>query len=148
MGWPLRLDDAASSRSAEKQTDLATANTRPFHRSGFLAHFEFGLRVSYFKATLYRGEIAKHTDFRRFDGGMMMTVDCSAAVVGELGSLLEEATAARIIRFDIQLQGETLMTYVVPSIHTSDHMHFVDGASRGYAATAGHFANNTNRKHP
>jgi hypothetical protein len=126
---------------------LATANTRPFHRSGFLAHFEFGLRVSYFKATLHRGKISQHTDFRKFDGGMMMTVDCSAAVVGELRSLLKEATAARIIRFDMQLQDETLMTYVVPSIQTSDHMHFVDGADGGYPAAARHFANNTNRKH-
>lgn len=69
----------------------------------------------------------------------MMTVDCSVAVVGELRSLLEEATAARIIRFYMHLQNETLMTYVVPSIQTSGHMHFVDGADGGYAAAAGHF---------
>ena len=77
----------------------------------------------------------------------MMTVDCSAAVVGELRSLLKEATAARIIRFDMQLQDKTLMTYVVPSIQTSDHINFVDGADGGYAVAVGHFANNTNRKH-
>jgi hypothetical protein len=36
----------------------------------------------------------------------------------------------------------------VPSIQTSDHMNFVDGADGGYAVAVGHFANNTNRKHP
>jgi hypothetical protein len=93
VGWPSDSMTPQARVAQKKQTDLATANTRPFHRSGFLAHFEFGLRVSYFKATLYRGEISQHTDFRKFDGGMMMTVDCSAAFVGELRSLLKEATA-------------------------------------------------------
>jgi hypothetical protein len=147
VGWPSDSMTPQARIAQKKQTDLATANTRPFHRSGFLAHFEFGLRVSYFKATLHRGEISQHTDFRKFDGGMMMTVNCSAAVVGELRSLLKEATAAKIIRFDMQLQDETLMTYVVPSIQNSDHMHFVDGADGSYPAAARHFANNTNRKH-
>ncbi len=66
----------------------------------------------------------------------MMTVDCAPETVARLRALLEEAAAAGIVRYGLHLQDEALMTCVVPSVLSADHMHFVDGADGGYASAA------------
>jgi hypothetical protein len=99
--------------------------------------FKFGIRIGSFEPANYRREIAVNTDFRKFDDGLMMTVDCSTDATERLRSLLDGAAAKGFIRYGMHLQDEALMTCVVPSVLTSDHMHFVDGAGGGYAAAAG-----------
>ena len=95
-----------------------------------------GRRVGGFDPKIYRREIATNTDFRKFDDGLMMTVDCSQETVAQLRALLEDAQARGVIRYGLHVQDEALMTCVVPSVLTSDHMHFVDGSGGGYAAAA------------
>lgn len=98
--------------------------------------FKFGLKIGSFDPTRYRREIGQNTDYRKFDDALMMTVDCSDAAAEQLRSILDRASISGILRYGMHLQDQALMTCVVPSIHQSDHMHFVDGAGGGYAAAA------------
>jgi hypothetical protein len=98
--------------------------------------FKLKLRVGGFDPDRYRREIYENTDFRKFDDGLFMTVDCSDAVISKLSEKLEEAGKEGLIQYGLHVQGEALMTCVAPSILSSDHMHFIDGAGGGYALAA------------
>ena len=65
-----------------------------------------------------------------------MTIDCRTATAYKLERLLAQAETAGIARFGMHRQSEALMTCIVPSIVTDDHLHFVDGAGGGYAMAA------------
>ena len=98
--------------------------------------FKLGRRVGRFDPNTYRREIAENTDFRKFDDALMMTVDCSDETITALRHLLDRASADGTVRYGLHTQDEALMTCVVPSALSADHMHFVDGAGGGYAAAA------------
>ena len=57
---------------------------------------------------------------------------CPVALVGKL----EDAQARGKIRYGLHAQKEAMMTCFVPSAMSDDHVHFVDGASGGYAQAA------------
>ena len=98
--------------------------------------FKFSIRVGGFEPGRYRREIANNTDFRKFDDGLLMTVDCPSEVITQMRQILDEAQSRGILRYGMHVQDEALMTCIAPSVLSSDHMHFVDGASGGYAAAA------------
>lgn len=98
--------------------------------------FKSGIRIGGFDAGRYRREIAVNTDFRKFDDGLMMTVDCSPDTAARVRAILDEAATEGVILYGLHLQDEALMTCVVPSVRALDHMHFVDGAGGGYALAA------------
>lgn len=98
--------------------------------------FKLRLRVAGFDPERYRREIAVNTDFRKFDDGLMMTVDCSPEAAARLRAILAEAADEGVVRYGLHMQEEALMTCVVPSVLSSDHMHFIDGAGGGYASAA------------
>jgi hypothetical protein len=98
--------------------------------------FKLGVRIGPFEPDRYRREIAENTDFRKFEDGLYMTVDCSIATVHSLRALLERGACECILRYGLHEQEEALMTCVVPSLLSSAHMHFVDGADGGYATAA------------
>lgn len=98
--------------------------------------FRLNIPVGRFDPARYRREIHENSDFQKFDEGLMMTVDCSAETISRLRSVLQSAADEGVIRYGIHLQDEALVTCVVPSVLTSDHMHFIDGADGGYVAAA------------
>jgi hypothetical protein len=98
--------------------------------------FKLGLNLGRFNADRYRREIAVNTDYRKFDDALMMTVDCSPDVARRLRAMLDAAASDGAVRYGLHTQDEAIMTCVVPSVLSSDHMHFVDGAGGGYAFAA------------
>ncbi|WP_435230131.1 DUF3095 domain-containing protein [Pseudopelagicola sp. nBUS_20] len=98
--------------------------------------FKTNLRVGNFKPSEYRVGLAHHADFRKFDDGLKMTLDCDDATHTRIEAVLREAAEREIIRYGLYVQDEAMMTCLVPSKLDSDHMHFVDGASGGYAKAA------------
>lgn len=95
-----------------------------------------GLKIGGFDARRYRRVVGQNADFRKFEDGLKMTVDCDPETEGQLRSLLDQAATDGIVRYGIHAQSEAMMTCIVPSIMTDDHVHFVDGASGGYTAAA------------
>jgi hypothetical protein len=98
--------------------------------------FKTGIRVANFDPTRYRREMAVNTDFRKFDGSLMMTIDCAPDVVNRLRDLLDTAVAEGTVRYGLHMQDEALITCVAPSVQTPIHMHFVDGSDGGYSSAA------------
>ena len=98
--------------------------------------FKTGLKVGGFDPARYRRQLVENTDFRKFDDGLRMTLDCTPALADRLEALLASAAAAGLARYGVHRQSAALMTCFVPSPTRSDHVHFVDGATGGYAAAA------------
>jgi hypothetical protein len=102
------------------------------------AHLVFrrGRPIGGFSPVRYRRQMVDNTDFRKFDDGLMMTIDCSAETADQIEGRLTAARNAGTVRFGLHRQAEALVTCVVPSAIRPDHVHFVDGAAGGYAMAA------------
>ena len=74
------------------------------------------------------------------DGDFYTSANLTAAFGAMIGrqieDLLENASRANICRYGLHRQSSALMTCIVPSPLTRDHMHFIDGGSGGYAMAA------------
>ena len=79
-------------------------------------------------------DVAANADFRKFDDGLRMTLDCSP----EFADAMESAArgGGRIRRIRRAPAGIAQITCYVPSIAERGHMHFVDGAGGGYTMAA------------
>jgi hypothetical protein len=95
-----------------------------------------GTKMKRFDPAGYRRDTAGNTDFRKYDDGLKLTVDCPAETIDELEKLLRAAQAAGIARYGLHRQESALMTCIVPSAFSRDHMHFTDGATGGYTKAA------------
>ena len=84
----------------------------------------------------YRGWVARNSDFRKFDDALRMTIDCSVDTAEALEALLARAEADGTASFGLHRQEAALMTCIVPSYVSDDHVHFLDGAGGGYALAA------------
>ena len=98
--------------------------------------FKTGWKTKNFDPAHYRRMTGLNTDFRKFDDVLRMTVDCTSQTLARAKTMLEAAKADGTIRYGIYEQDAATMTCIVPSIETDDHLHFLDGASGGYALAA------------
>jgi hypothetical protein len=98
--------------------------------------FRTGRPIGGFDPARYSHQLVENTDFRKFDDGLRMTLDCTPALADRLEILLSEAEKQGIARCGLHRQEAALMTCFVPSPTRSDHIHFVDGAMGGYAMAA------------
>lgn len=98
--------------------------------------FRTRLRFGAFDPARYLAQVVANTDFRKFDDGLRMTLDCTPERADRLEGLLAAAEAAGVARCGTHRQSAALMTCFVPSATRDDHVHFVDGALGGYAAAA------------
>lgn len=96
----------------------------------------FNLPVGGFMPQHYKQAVGRNADFRKFDDGLKMTLDCDSETVERLRAVLDEAQAKGIIRYGLYVQDEAMMTCIVPSAMQDDHVHFIDGAAGGYALAA------------
>jgi len=96
----------------------------------------FGVRTATFDAKIYRRDLAANYDFRKFDDGLKMTIDVDVSHLERIEARLRQAEADGVSRFGLHRQDSALMTCFVPTPLMRDHMHFIDGASGGYAMAA------------
>jgi hypothetical protein len=95
-----------------------------------------GIKLGGFDARRYQRVVGENADFRKFDDGLKMTLDCDAETDRAICAALDQAVADGVLRYGVHRQNEAMMTCIVPSILTDDHVHFVDGAAGGYTAAA------------
>lgn len=100
------------------------------------AVMRFRLRPGGFDAEHYARVTARNADFRKFDDGLKMTLDCDAGTLEALVARLDRAVAEGVARYGIEAQDEAMMTCIVPSAFDDDHLHFIDGAAGGYTQAA------------
>jgi len=98
--------------------------------------FKTGTRLGKFEPEHYKRMVSRNADFRKFDDGLKMTLDCDPATLAQIRTMLKQARGQGKIRYGLHAQDEAMMTCFVPSATRDDHVHFVDGASGGYAQAA------------
>lgn len=98
--------------------------------------YRFRKTVGRFDPVQYKRSVASNTDFRKFDDGLKMTVDVDADTLKKISARLEGAAREGICFYGLHEQDTALMTCIVPSPLSRDHMHFVDGGDGGYAKAA------------
>jgi hypothetical protein len=95
-----------------------------------------GVSVGGLDVRHYRTWLTRNSDFRKYDDGLRMTVDCSPPTAERLSDFLAQAEEARIVDYGMHRQDSTLITCLVPSVMRDDHLHFLDGGGGGYATAA------------
>ena len=94
----------------------------------------FKLKAGRFDAALYASDLVANADFRKFDDGLRMTLDCSPAFADAIEARL--AAAEDFVHWGAFRQEAAQVTCFVPSITERGHVHFVDGAGGGYTMAA------------
>ena len=84
----------------------------------------------------YRQELSRNSDFRKFDDGLRLTVDCTEELAKRIETRLSVAKTTGVAVYGVYRQDTALMTCLVPSAVSDDHMHFIDGGGGGYAQAA------------
>jgi hypothetical protein len=96
----------------------------------------FGISVGGFVPKTYVQQVVENSDFRKYDDGLRMILDCTAELAAALTQRLAAAAAAGVARYGLHRQDAAMMTCFTPSALRSDHVHFIDGARGGYASAA------------
>jgi hypothetical protein len=96
----------------------------------------FGIKVGNFVPKNYVQQVVENSDFRKYDDGLRMILDCTTELEGALAALLAKAASEKIVRYGLHRQDAAMMTCFTPSVMRSDHVHFIDGARGGYASAA------------
>ena len=96
----------------------------------------FGITVGGFVPKTYVQQVVENSDFRKYDDGLRMILDCTRELESALTQRLAQAAAAGVARYGLHRQDAAMMTCFTPSALRSDHVHFIDGARGGYASAA------------
>lgn len=80
--------------------------------------------------------VASNSDFRKYDDGLRLTLDCTREQIEAVEAILVAAKARGEVNFGLHRQSHALMTCFVPSGKPDSHLHFLDGMGGGYAKAA------------
>jgi hypothetical protein len=112
-------------------------------RAAVLAHtlfaylvMRYGISVGGFVPKTYVQQVVENSDFRKYDDGLRMILDCTPELERAITQRLAQAASAGIVRYGLHRQDAAMMTCFTPSAVRSDHVHFIDGARGGYASAA------------
>jgi DUF3095 family protein len=97
---------------------------------------KFGITVGNFVPKRYLRQVVENSDFRKYDDGLRMILDCTPELAEALTRRLVEAAANGVVRYGLHRQDAAMMTCFTPSAMRADHVHFIDGARGGYASAA------------
>ncbi|WP_100387173.1 DUF3095 domain-containing protein [Bradyrhizobium canariense] len=96
----------------------------------------FGISVGGFVPKTYVQQVVENSDFRKYDDGLRMVLDCTPELERALTQRLSAAASSGVARYGLHPQDAAMMTCFTPSALRSDHVHFIDGARGGYASAA------------
>jgi len=96
----------------------------------------FGISVGGFVPKTYVRQVVENSDFRKYDDGLRMILDCTPELERGLTQRLTQAASTGVARYGLHRQDAAMMTCFTPSALRSDHVHFIDGARGGYASAA------------
>ena len=95
-----------------------------------------GIKVGKFVPKNYVQQLVENSDFRKYDDGLRMILDCTEELERALTGRLAQAASDGTVRYGLHRQDAAMMTCFTPSVMRSDHVHFIDGARGGYASAA------------
>ncbi len=138
-GPPLRWPSAG----VEFEARAARGGSLPWRRARvrvvtLFSYFiiRFGISVGGFVPKTYVQQLVENSDFRKYDDGLRMVLDCAPELEQALTQRLADAATNGVARYGLHRQDAAMMTCFTPSALRSDHVHFIDGARGGYASAA------------
>jgi hypothetical protein len=135
VATPLKaIELEATALRASGGSRLSTIAKAAFSYTLGVTFHRFKLKAGVFDAEAYAADVAANADFRKFDDGLRMTLDCSPAFADNLEAKL--SGAEEFAYWGVFRQKSAQITCFVPSITERDHVHFVDGAEGGYTLAA------------
>jgi hypothetical protein len=96
----------------------------------------YGISAGGFVPKVYVQQLVENSDFRKYDDGLRMILDCTPELEKALQTRLVAAASAGTVRYGLHRQDAAMMTCFTPSALRADHVHFIDGARGGYASAA------------
>jgi hypothetical protein len=138
-GPPLRWPPAGNELEARAKRGGSLLGRRAFVLVYTLFAYlvmRFGISVGGFVPKTYVQQVVENSDFRKYDDGLRMILDCTPELERALTQRLAAAASAAIARYGLHRQDAAMMTCFTPSALRSDHVHFIDGARGGYASAA------------
>lgn len=96
----------------------------------------YGIRVGNFVPAVYLRQVIENADYRKFDDGLRMVIDCAPGLADAIEARLVMAAEAGALCYGLHRQDAALMTCFAPSPVEPDHVHFIDGAGGGYSSAA------------
>jgi hypothetical protein len=138
-GPPLRWPPAGVEYEARAARGGSLLRRRSFVLANTLWAYlvmRFGITVGNFVPKTYVQQVVENSDFRKYDDGLRMILDCTPELEQALTQRLVEAAANNLVRYGLHRQDAAMMTCFTPSVMRSDHVHFIDGARGGYASAA------------
>ncbi len=139
-GPPIRLATRGVDTEARATAPIGKRFSRKLAIIGQIALVfaldRLGLTAGGFDPKRYKIELSQNSDFRKFDDGLKMTIDIDAGRLHRIEMLLENASKAGIVQYGLHRQDTALITCFVPTPRAHDHIHFIDGATGGYAMAA------------
>jgi hypothetical protein len=94
------------------------------------------VRIGRYAKPAYLRQVVENSDFRKYDDGLRMVIDCPPQTASAIEKLLTRAADAGTIRYGLHRQDAALMTCFTLTAAGAGHFHFVDGARGGYASAA------------
>ena len=136
--WPPRFLETELKASAGKGL---WANVKVVLRILFEFAFQYCLHrwggsAGGYNAPVYMEEMITNTDFRKFDDVLRLVLDCSNEQISDMERTLENLRHSGEIAYGIHTADSALMTCLVFSLETSQHVHFMDGGDGGFAIAA------------
>jgi hypothetical protein len=138
-GPPLRWPPAGNEYEARAIRGGSLFKRRAFVLANTLFAYvvmRFGISVGGFVPKTYVQQVVENSDFRKYDDGLRMVLDCTPELERGLTQRLIAAASAGVARYGLHRQDAAMMTCFTPSALRSDHVHFIDGARGGYASAA------------
>jgi len=138
-GPPLRWPPAGVEYEARAARGGSLLRRRSFVLANTLWAYlvlRFGIKVGNFVPKTYVQQVVENSDFRKYDDGLRMILDCTPELERALTQRLTEAASNGLVRYGLHRQDAAMMTCFTPSVMRSDHVHFIDGARGGYASAA------------
>jgi hypothetical protein len=133
--WPPKGLDLEA-RAAQGGSLLARrANLLVFTLLAYLL-MRFRISLGGFAPEKYLREVVENSDFRKYDDGLRMILDCTVELADAIEQMLGKAASAGVARYGLCRQDAAMMTCFTPSALQNDHVHFIDGARGGYASAA------------
>ena len=96
----------------------------------------YGIRVGNFVPAVYLRQVIENADYRKFDDGLRMVIDCRPDLADAIEARLVAAAKAGVVCYGLHRQDAALMTCFAPSPVEPNHVHFIDGARGGYSSAA------------
>src|SRR4051812_20664417 len=138
-GPPLKWPPAGNNYEARAKRGGSLLWRRAFVLANTLFVYlimRFGISVGGFVPKTYTQQVVENSDFRKYDDGLRMILDCTPELERALTQRLAAAAASGIVRYGLHRQDAAMMTCFTPFASRSDHVHFIDGARGGYASAA------------